>query len=100
MDLHEERQIEPEEIAVSALEDGKIQSAKAKSRPHAVYQSVPGLDPPRDWNDVGEMAWVAYVERNARTELPGRASEQAVSYDDRGLNRHSDGLRIEPDLAP
>jgi AbrB family looped-hinge helix DNA binding protein len=68
-ELRRELDIEPKDIVVIALEDGKIQVETAKSRLHAVYQSVPALDPPRDWSEITKIAWDDFAERNARTGL-------------------------------
>jgi AbrB family looped-hinge helix DNA binding protein len=74
-ELRRELDIEPKDIVVIALEDGKIQVETAKSRLHSVYQSVPALDPPRDWNEITKTVWDDFAERNARTGLSGKDPE-------------------------
>lgn len=73
--LRRELDIEAKDIVVLALESGKIQVEAAKSRLHAVYQSIPALDPPREWGEITKIAWDDFAERVARTGLHGEAPE-------------------------
>lgn len=70
--LREELHIEPRDIVVIALEDGRLQIESAKSRLRAVYRSIPALDPPRDWGEVTQDAWETLAAHNADA---GRSDE-------------------------
>ena len=73
--LRDELHIEPKDVVVIALEDGKIQIESAKARLRSVYRSIPALDPPRDWSDVTRDAWEEFADRNARVGLPDYEAE-------------------------
>lgn len=73
--IREELQIEPKDIVVIMLKDGKLQIESAKSRLRSVYQSIPALDPPRTWSDVTQDAWNEFADHNARTGLPNEEAE-------------------------
>jgi AbrB family looped-hinge helix DNA binding protein len=75
MDLRKELAIEPRDIVVIELEDGKIRIESAKSRLQSVYQSIPALDPPRDWNEITQSVWDEFADRNAQTGLSNEDAE-------------------------
>lgn len=68
-EFRDQLDIGPKDVVVIALQDGKIQIESAKARLRSVYQSLPALEPPRDWQTVTTEAWDEFAERNARTGL-------------------------------
>ncbi len=69
VELRKELEIEPKDVVVIALEDGKIQIESAKARLRSVYQSVPALDPPSEWSDITRSVWEEFGDQNAQTGL-------------------------------
>jgi AbrB family looped-hinge helix DNA binding protein len=67
--LRDELQIEPKDVVVIVLEDGKIQIESAKARLRSVYQSVPALDTPIEWSDLTKAVWEEFGEQHAQTGL-------------------------------
>jgi AbrB family looped-hinge helix DNA binding protein len=68
-ELRRELDIEPKDVVVIALEDGKIQIESAKARLRSVYQSVPALDTPIEWSDLTRSVWEEFGEQHARAGL-------------------------------
>lgn len=69
IELRKELDIEPKDVVVIALEDGKIQIESAKARLRSVYQSIPALDPPREWSDITQSVWEEFGDQNAQAGL-------------------------------
>ena len=75
IELRRELGIEPRDIVMIELENGRIRVETAKSRLHSAYQSIPALDPPRHWKEVEQAAFDEFAASNARVGLPGHDDE-------------------------
>lgn len=71
-DLRKELDIEPKDLVLIALEDGKIKIESAKGRLRSVYQSVPALDTPVEWSDLTQSVWDEFGDQHVRD---GRSNE-------------------------
>ena len=74
IDLRRQLGIEPKDIVVIALEDGKIKIESAKGRLRSVYQSVPALDTPAEWSDLTQSVWDEFGDQHARDGLSNEDS--------------------------
>jgi AbrB family looped-hinge helix DNA binding protein len=68
-ELRRELEIEPKDIVVIALEDGKIQVEKAESHLLSGFGVVPVPDPSKSWKEIERDVFDDIAERNVRKWL-------------------------------
>lgn len=69
VDLRKELDIEPKDVVVIALEDGKIKIEKAEAQLLSGFGVVPVPDSAKSWKDIERDAFDDVAERNVRKWL-------------------------------
>jgi AbrB family looped-hinge helix DNA binding protein len=68
-ELRKELEIEPKDVVVIELEDGKIQIEKAESNLLSGFGVVPVPDPSRSWKEIERDVFDDVAKRNVRKWL-------------------------------
>lgn len=71
-ELRKQLDIEPRDIVVIEIEDGKIRIEKAESRLLSGFGVVPKPDPSKSWKEIEQAAFDDFAARNARKGLAER----------------------------